>query len=157
MQDQPDEQAADQVGAEPGSRDHTLRLLHRYHGPGHAEATGVDGAQVYCLPHLVVGVAKQMVAAAVARDAAELESYEAKAEEAVEYLRHKRPWHLHHKERFVIIMLGMLQHATVAMFGDEQEEDALIVVGDGGVPRAHPGRPRRWSAQERGEGSRGAR
>ena len=60
------------------------------------------------------------------RDAAELESYEAKAEEAVDYLRHKRPWHVHHKEWFVIIMRGMLQHATVAMFGDEQEADALI-------------------------------
>ena len=91
MEDQPNGQAADQVGAEQGSRDHTLRLLHRYHGPGDTEASGGDGAQVYHLPHSVVGVAKQMVAAAVARDAVELESYEAKAEEAVEYLRHKRP------------------------------------------------------------------
>jgi hypothetical protein len=129
MQDHSDKQTADEIAAGQEPQDHTLRLLHRYHGPGHlAATTGDDGQQEYHLPHLVVDVTKHMVSAAVARDPLELEKYEAKAEDAIAYLRHERPWHLHHKEWFVIIMLGIVQHATVAMFGDEKEEDALIAV-----------------------------
>jgi hypothetical protein len=137
MTTHPEEEEAGQATAPEEPKDHVLRLLRRYHGPGPGHA--VDGAQAgatgeaggrepqeYHLPHLVVDVTKQMVAAAAARDAAELERYEAKVEDAVEYLRHQRPWHLHHKEWFVIIMLGMLQHATLAMYGDEQEADKLL-------------------------------
>src|SRR5487761_1230808 len=102
MATHPDEDRVDEVAAVEEPRDHVLRLLHHLHGPyprpvvdgtgarptiETAAGTRGDEPEVYHLPHLVVDVAKHMVAAAVAQDPAKLERCEAKAEEAFEYLQ----------------------------------------------------------------------
>lgn len=136
----PDQKAPGPAQGLPEERGHVLALLHPYRGQdprrivdgappevADREAARAAGAEnEYHLPRLVVHVVKHMVAAAVAKDAAELERYEAKAEDAVDYLRRKRPWHVHHREWFVIITLGILQHATVAIFGDPEEQERLM-------------------------------